>query len=279
MDEDAQKVTLQGSMGLHQNNFQQNRSNERTIVEAFKFFRDHYVMKIRDGIASSPAKNGLTEDTVMICTANQESSSTQLDDLPYYCKLVVLSKLAALDICHLSMTSQHWRVVCSDQILWRELLFRDMVKWPNIGQRSIPLMPLSEYLQSVDVAHFVGPDLPAPAIDLHGRLCNRHGVNFKALYFHSAYQRAQDHAFIGVKHPRFQVEEEEASIPTESPMPPLAASQTFPRFLRSLWMRLRSGNGEVIMLGPGMESKNTSKIFRRLLWARPDLLMTVQLLP
>nr|XP_002127438.1 F-box only protein 4 [Ciona intestinalis] len=276
-------VNPQGSMGLHQNNYSQSINNERTIVHVFKFFRDRYVFKIKDGGLQS--KDSDDHDDAMTTTDNEDSPletifSINLDDLPYYCKLIVLSKLDASDINHLSMTSKHWRAVCSDQILWRELLYTDMLKWPNIGNKSIPLLSLAEYFKTTNTTAVVchNGELPNIAYDLYARLCSRNNVNYKALYFHSAYQRVQDHTFIGVKHTSNDVETSINNL-SETQDTTLAATQTFPRFLRSLWMRMRSGNGEVIMLGPGMESTNTSKIFSRLLWARPDLLMTVRLLP
>ena len=51
-----------GSMGLHQNNFKSSNSminpihgtHENTIVEVFRKFRDHCILKFRDGIAHNP---------------------------------------------------------------------------------------------------------------------------------------------------------------------------------------------------------------------------------
>uniref|UniRef100_F7ABN7 F-box domain-containing protein n=2 Tax=Ciona intestinalis TaxID=7719 RepID=F7ABN7_CIOIN len=233
-------VNPQGSMGLHQNNYSQSINNERTIVHVFKFFRDRYVFKIKDGGLQS--KDSDDHDDAMTTTDNEDSPletifSINLDDLPYYCKLIVLSKLDASDINHLSMTSKHWRAVCSDQILWRELLYTDMLKWPNIGNKSIPLLSLAEYFKTTNTTAVVchNGELPNIAYDLYARLCSRNNVNYKALYFHSAYQRVQDHTFIGVKHTSNDVETSINNL-SETQDTTLAATQTFPRFLRSLWM-------------------------------------------
>ena len=208
-----------------------------------------------------------------------------IDDLPFYCKLIILSKLDTQDICHLSMTSRHWREVCSDQFLWRELLYRDMLKWHSVGYRSYPLTSLKEFCDLMGEKAHLNNGLDSEtysAYDLHARLSCKDNINFKALYFHSAYQRHQDVQLIGVvsspnADKEYDVNEENSlSAPTDQQ---LASNQSFQRFLRNLWMRMRSGDGEVIMLGPGMESPNTSKIFRRLMWARPDLLITQRLLP
>ena len=219
------------------------------------------------------------------------SNDMNIDELPFYCKLIILSKLDTQDILNLSMTSRHWKEVCSDPFLWRELLFRDMLKWHSIGYKSFPLVSLSEFCKLMeDNEDNFGdcnrdadaPNMPLSAYDLHTRLCCKRSANFKALYFHSAYQRNKDFQLIGVvscPDADKEYDDCEEKLPTTPTDQQLASSQSFQRFLRNLWMRMRSGDGEVIMLGPGLESPNTSKIFKRLLWARPDLLMTQRLLP
>lgn len=224
-----------------------------------------------------------------IPTSAAEETSTavsclRLDDLPYYCKLVILSQLDTQDICRLSMASRHWNELCGGKILWRELLHRDVKKWSNISYKCYPFLSDAETCrlrQPHDGCKTGGQQEnetnSSPSIcllDLHERLCRRADINYKALYFHSTYQHYQDKLLTGMR-------TEDPDVPDETLQQSnmTAASQSFPRFLRSIWMRIRSGNGEVIMIGPGMESKNTSKLFRRLMWARPDLLMTVRLLP
>lgn len=213
---------------------------------------------------------------------------THIDDLPFYCKLIIISKLNTRDICNLSMTSRHWREVCSDQCLWRELLFRDMPKWHSIGHKSFPLVSYNEYCKLTNSCQFLDAprdviNVPLASYDLHGRLSCRKNFNYKALYFHAAYQRHKDAELIGVvgsapnpdKEYNNMEENSSALLSDEN----LVSNQSFARFMRNLWMRMRPGDGDVIMLGPGMESPNTCKIFRRLLWARTDLLITQRLLP
>ena len=218
------------------------------------------------------------------------TNELNIDDLPVYCKWIILSKLETQDICNLSMASRHWREVCSDQFLWRELLYRDMLKWHSIGHKSFPLASLSEFCNLINDKGYKSecdsnsetPNMPLLSYDLHARLCCKKNTNFKALYFHSAYQRHKDFQLIGVvscPDADKEYDDCEENLPTSPTDQQLASNQSFQRFLRSLWMKMRAGDGEVIMLGPGMESPNTKKIFKRLLWARPDLLMTQRLLP
>ncbi|XP_076825433.1 F-box only protein 4-like isoform X1 [Clavelina lepadiformis] len=299
---------FQGSMGLHQNNYKNgqftkscNKVNERTIVEVFRNFRDQCMLKLKDGITiptakpKSPSKVELPKDKE--CQGNGDVQTTldtlRLDDLPFYCKIVILSKLDTTDIRHLSVASRLWSEVCSDQILWRELLYRDMVTWHSIGHKSYPLQALRDFCEKFDHIESkvtvtedlkdVEDGIPAAAYDLHTRLSSRKNINFKALYFHTSYQRHKDMQLSGISPPLHVDKSTEEEKMVEDVLVPsreqLASGQSFPRFLRNLWLRIRSGNGEVIMLGPGMESPNTSKIFRRLLWTRPDLLITQRLLP
>ena len=229
-------------------------------------------------------------DAVLEDETEATCNELNIDELPFYCKLIILSKLDTQDICNLSMTSRHWREVCNDQYLWRELLYRDMLKWHSIGHKSFPLVSLNDFCDllcdygdnSKTDDESETPNMPLPAYDLHARLSCNKNTHFKALYFHSAYQRHKDFQLIGVvscPDADKEYDDCEEKLPTSPTDQQLASNQSFQRFLRSLWMKMRSGDGEVIMLGPGMESPNTKKIFKRLLWARPDLLMTQRLLP
>ena len=220
----------------------------------------------------------------------QLSNVISIDDLPFYCKLIIISKLATQEICNLSMTSRHWREVCGDQVLWRELLYRDMIKWHSIGHKSYPLDSCKEYCRLASEAPASAESMlsdvditSGTSHDLHTRLCCQKNSNYKALYFHSAYQRHKDAELIGVVSSAPNADKEYDNQEDSSLAPPteqqLASNQSFARFMRNLWMRMRSGDGDVIMLGPGLESPNTSKVFRRLLWARQDLLITQRLLP
>nr|CAB3245348.1 F-box only protein 4-like [Phallusia mammillata] len=245
--------------------------------------------KLKDGMTKSPRHMPTSHLTGPEVTPKDDTSLNefkidvvQLDDLPFYCKLIILSQLETTDICHLSMTSRHWSEMCRDQFLWRELLFRDINKWSHLSQKSTPLIPVHDL--DLHDSHQDGENVSSNNVylDFHQQLCARGNVNYKALYFHSAYQRQQDKQIIGLvsnNSPAIDVVTDSTTMPQQGNQSLAASSQSFPRFLRSLWMRMRSGSGEVIMMGPGMESPNTSKIFRRLLWARPDLLMTVRLLP
>ena len=198
------------------------------------------------------------------------------EDIPFYCKLLILAQLDTVDICNLSMVSRHWSRVCSDQLLWRELTHRDMSKWSFLGHKSNPLLPLGKVSENVQKKVYYDEKYLEISLDFHKRLCARHDLNFKALYFHCAYQQQQVKQMMGCAADSSSTGAEPSSTSSGHN---ISSGQSLPRFFRSLWTRFTSGHGKVIMLGPGMESSNTSKIFQHLLWERPDILTTVRLLP
>ena len=216
--------------------------------------------------AGDPSNDGNEE------TDNDDSA---FSNLPYYCKLIILSHLGTGDICRLSMCNRHWRDICADKFLWRELLCRDALVWESICSRSYPLLGDAEMLRLNGVDNSDGESsdhLTVCTTSFHERLCCRGPIDYKGLYILSAYQRFTNRQQIGLK------PEKNDQTAEERPQPPAVAFGSFPRFIRNMWVSLRSGGGQVVMLGPGMESNNTSVIFKSLMWARPDLFEVKRLL-
>lgn len=199
-------------------------------------------------------------------TSDDEEEINSLDALPVYCKLMILSFLDTKDVCNLSLVNSQWHGVTNDQILWRELMIRDMCRWNSMTNKSHPLISsvwdndrLSRLGYGIDIADLVPVDSaiqnglsPAkPSYELH----HSREINYKALYIHSSYQRVQDD---------------------------LSSSQQnsgLPSLFKSIWQGGESfDEGEIIITGPGIDSPRTSKIFRSLMWGN-EFLETKGLLP
>ena len=101
-------------------------------------------------------------------------------------------------------------------------------------------------------------------MDFYDRLCIRGAIDYKTVYMRSACQRSTNRKFIGIRKSEANCDD---------------SKYAFPRFIRNILISIRSENAQVVMLGPGMESNNTSKIFKCLMWARPDLFEIKRLLP
>lgn len=280
MDQDS----CVGSMGLHQNNLVTHnedggisslqsqlhsttgpifpwRMSSRSVIDVFRDIRDRYFGK--------PVLPKLSERKASLhsCTdTDDEEEFNSLDALPVYCKLMILSFLDTKDVCKMSLVNSQWHGVANDQILWRELMIRDMCRWISMTNKSHPLISsvwdnhrLSRLGYGVDIADLVpvdncvlnGLSAAKPSYEEH----YSKGVNYKALYIHSSYQRVQDD---------------------------ISSSQQnsgFPSLLKSIWQGSESFvEGEIIITGPGIDSPRTSKIFRSLMWGN-EFLETKGLLP
>lgn len=64
----------------------------------------------------------------------------------------IMTFLSPADICRLGATSQYWRAMVRDPLLWRYFLLRDMPHWPSIDHLSMPQLdaPLISEEESVD---------------------------------------------------------------------------------------------------------------------------------
>lgn len=275
------EVDIGSHSGLHQTNFNPDNplqynlpeSRESTVVSVFSKFRNRCVSKWTDlTTRSKPAETVVKQPTVQ---EQEESESSEhilsLEKLPFYCKLIILSKLETGDICNLSMTNRHWQSICCDKFLWRELLCRDLTEWDSICSKSYPLLNDLELVKlSCNEPIQTNDSVIISTIDFLDRVRCRGPINYKALYIHSAFQRYKNLVTIGLKKPHVS----QTGLMRQAP-----SLYFFPRFLKSVWTALRPEYGQVVMLGPGMESKNTGRIFICLIRARPDLFEIRRLLP
>lgn len=145
-------------------------------------------------------------------------------------------------------------------------MIRDMCKWNSMTNRSHPLISsiwdndrLSRLGYGIDIADLVPvdsgllnrPSTAKPNYEEH----YSNGINYKALYIHSSYQRVQDDTSL--------------SQPNSG----------LPGLLKTIWQGSEPFvEGEVIITGPGIDSPRTSKIFRSLMWGN-EFLETKGLLP
>lgn len=53
-----------------------------------------------------------------------------------------MTYLSPVDICRLGGTSQYWRAIVRDPLLWRFFLLRDMPHWSSIDHLSMPQLEL-----------------------------------------------------------------------------------------------------------------------------------------
>ncbi|XP_039266515.2 F-box only protein 4-like [Styela clava] len=282
-----------GSMGLHQNNllygqqdslpgnsftglgFNLSQLKSRSVIDVFRGMRDKYFGKPGSQAHELIRKCGDKESLTGIEEENQFASS--IDALPVYCKLIILSFLDTQDVCSVSSVNSQWREIANDQILWRELLIRDMCKWDSMTNKSHPLISqvwnndaLKESSIGISFVNLLHEQSTQTNLSTNNGLVQsqnmknetdkktdihaKRGINFKALYIHSSFQRAQD-------------DSEEVSY-----------NLSIPGFIKSLWQGgVAPEQGEIIMTGPGMDSPRTSKIFRALMWGS-DFLETKGLL-
>lgn len=179
---------------------------------------------------------------------------------------MILSLLDTSDLCSVSCVNKFWRNLTSDQILWRELLIRDMCKWDSMSNKSHPLLPevwnyeLLNSETAMDFSTLLYEQSNTTLFDGQSTIQDRdvnhsspnyknmhaaNGINFKALYIHSSFQRKHD------------------DNPTD--MYPVNTNG-IPGFIKSFLTSGPENRGEIIITGPGMDSTNTSKIFRALMW-------------
>lgn len=73
-------------------------------------------------------------------------------------QFLIMTFLSPADICRLGATSQYWRALVRDPLLWRYFLLRDMPYWPSIDHVTMPhpelldalLIPLINEDESLD---------------------------------------------------------------------------------------------------------------------------------
>lgn len=62
-------------------------------------------------------------------------------------QFLIMTFLSPADICRLGATSQYWRALVRDPLLWRYFLLRDMPYWPSIDHVTMPHPELLDALQ------------------------------------------------------------------------------------------------------------------------------------
>ncbi|XP_030272615.1 F-box only protein 4 isoform X2 [Sparus aurata] len=117
--------------------------NESVVIRSLRRFRDRYFTNSRT-VFKDDSKP--VEDTV------EEPQPGFLDSLPVDVQFQIMTFLSPSDICRLGATSQYWRAMVRDPLLWRYFLLRDMPHWPSIDHLSMPQLdaPLISEDESVD---------------------------------------------------------------------------------------------------------------------------------
>jgi len=262
---EVQQNVQKQTSGLHQTNFDPNKplqyqqkseKRENAIVSAFSNLK----RKLKS-LAGQSEEESLAEENYQE-EDEEEESKPSLNSLPFYCKVYILSLLETKDICCLSQASWQWKEICSDTFVWRELLCRDIIKWRSVCHKSYPLLRDDIIFKMSNKQSISEECVPINTMTFEERVRYReNGFDYKQLYLTCAQHR--------FKH---NTELKTPQLPTS------ASNYSIPRLLRSVWATF-TGCGQVIMLGPGMESKNTSKLFICLLRSRPDLFVIKGLLP
>ncbi|XP_071500389.1 F-box only protein 4-like [Diadema antillarum] len=67
-----------------------------------------------------------------------DTEDTTLLNIPVYAFLHMLQFLDAKDICNLSATCRQFHSFCNDQMLWKSVLDKDMVKWSEVSNGTYP---------------------------------------------------------------------------------------------------------------------------------------------
>lgn len=281
LDEGMEECACVGSMGLHQNNLLLDSENtlnknqflastslrqltNRSVIDVFRDIRDRYF-----GKPEIPKSSSRKASQRSLSESDEIDAAESIQSLPVYCKLMILSFLDTQDVCSVSLLNSQWHEIANDQILWRELLIRDMCEWDSMTNKSHPLISrvwnndsFSKLGYGASLADLILDEKSSPHTNSSGTSSNSNlevrrskGVNFKALYIHSSFQRAQD----------------DMDIPNQN--------QGLPGLLRSFWLSHdTSYQGEIIITGPGIDSPRTSKIFQSLMWGN-EFLKTKGLLP
>ncbi|XP_053181185.1 F-box only protein 4 isoform X1 [Scomber japonicus] len=106
--------------------------SESTVIRSLRRFRERYFP------TSGKVNNG--DDDVGM--DEEESQPSYLDSLPVDIHFLIMTFLSPADICRLGATSQYWRAMVRDPLLWRFFLLRDMPYWPSIDHLTMPQLEL-----------------------------------------------------------------------------------------------------------------------------------------
>ncbi|RVE68071.1 hypothetical protein OJAV_G00088020 [Oryzias javanicus] len=117
---------------------------EAVVIRSLRLFRDRYFPNKDDKNEDLKTAAGQGND-------EKESGFLFLESLPVGVQFQIMTFLSPSDICCLGATSQYWRAMVRDSLLWRYFLLRDMPGWSSIDHVSMPnLDMLDAPLISVD---------------------------------------------------------------------------------------------------------------------------------
>ncbi|XP_078141384.1 F-box only protein 4 [Centroberyx gerrardi] len=121
--------------------------NESAVIRSLKRFRDRYF--------PNAGKVGSDDVKPVAESGEDDPPLSFLDSLPVDVQFLVMTLLSPADICRLGATSQYWRAMVRDQLLWRYFLLRDMPYWPSIDHVTMPQLesldaPLSSGDESLE---------------------------------------------------------------------------------------------------------------------------------
>ncbi|KAF7665348.1 hypothetical protein LDENG_00145990 [Lucifuga dentata] len=125
---------------------QTQRLNESVVILSLRRFTDRYF----------PSRSKLSrDDQTLAACSGVEPPTGFLDCLPVDIQFLMMTFLSPADICRLGATSQYWRAMVRDPLLWRYFLLRDMPYWPSIDHVTMPQLesldaPLNSEDESLD---------------------------------------------------------------------------------------------------------------------------------
>ncbi|KAM7416032.1 hypothetical protein PAMA_018211 [Pampus argenteus] len=104
--------------------------SEYAVIRSLRRFRDRYF-----------STSGKVDNDVVDIT-EEESQPGFLDSLSVDVQFLIMTFLSPADMCCLGATSQYWRAMVRDPLLWRFFLLRDMPNWPSIDHLTMPQLEL-----------------------------------------------------------------------------------------------------------------------------------------
>lgn len=117
---------------------------DQTIVYSFKTLVKKYRKQMGDSkdisIVTGGLQQYLNKKALQKCD-NDENINQQdslFHSLPLDCKLHIFSYLGPVDLCRIGGVCRDWYFVSEDNLLWKEMMERDIKKWHAIGHNTNP---------------------------------------------------------------------------------------------------------------------------------------------
>ncbi|XP_013858123.1 F-box only protein 4 [Austrofundulus limnaeus] len=107
---------------------EKNQQPESVVIRSFRRFTKRYF----------PQKVATSD----FMPAADEAQPGYLDSLSVDIQFLIMTFLSPMDICQLGATSQYWRAMVRDPLLWRYFLLRDMPHWSSVDYLSMPNLEL-----------------------------------------------------------------------------------------------------------------------------------------